>query len=190
MYSLLQRLRSLRHGFWFEVSERLRWSRGAFEETPARELCNVELEQGERIAALRERYQVQFEQRISARTSANNYEYLDMLDRGWSESGLEQPAGGSALRHRLRQFLVRGDAAGILPPGTIDRRRSGGTPAVSRAGTRGSTTRPATVRQLPNARFVVADYAGCRAAGGCDYRLVSRSSRRQPLLAWRLPLVC
>jgi hypothetical protein len=37
---------------------------------------------------LRDRYQVQFELRMSATTSANNYEYLDILDRGWSESGI------------------------------------------------------------------------------------------------------
>ena len=94
MYSWLQRLKSLRHGFWFGVSERIRWSRGAFEETPAGELCTVDLEQAERIAALRNRYQVQFERQLSAATSANNYEYLDVLDRGWTESGMARPSGG------------------------------------------------------------------------------------------------
>jgi hypothetical protein len=67
MYSLLQRLRSLRHGFWYGVSERIHWSRGAFEEKPARELCSVDREQGERIAALRSRYQVQVELRFQRR---------------------------------------------------------------------------------------------------------------------------
>src|SRR5271154_5237863 len=94
MYSLLQRLKSLRHGFWYGVSERVRWSRGAFLETPARELCTVNREQGERIAALRGRYQVQFELRLNAATSCNNYEYLDLLDRGWRASGMDRPAGG------------------------------------------------------------------------------------------------
>jgi hypothetical protein len=94
MYSLLQRLSSLRHGFCFGLSERIHWSRGAIEETAAGELCSGDLEQGERIAALRERYQVHFERRMNAATSANNYEYLDLLDRSWSESGLRRPAGG------------------------------------------------------------------------------------------------
>ena len=94
MYSLLQRLTSLRHGFWYGVSERIRWSRGAIEETPARELCAVNHEQSQRIAALRDRYQMQFERRMSAATSINNYEYLDILDRGWSESFMGRPAGG------------------------------------------------------------------------------------------------
>src|ERR1035437_2738558 len=66
MYSLLQRLRSLRHGFWYGVSERIRWSRGAFEETPVRELTNLDRAQAERIAAVRDRYQVQFERRMNA----------------------------------------------------------------------------------------------------------------------------
>src|ERR1700721_1619013 len=81
MYSSLQRLRSLRHGFWYAVSERIRWSRGAFEETPARELCIVHRAQSQRIAALRDRYQVQFELRMSAAPSVNNYEYPTIRDR-------------------------------------------------------------------------------------------------------------
>ncbi len=31
---------------------------------------------------------------MSSETSLNNYEYLDILDRGWSESGVTRPAGG------------------------------------------------------------------------------------------------
>jgi len=58
MYSLLQRLKSMRHSFWYGFPSRIRWSRGAFEETPARELCTVNLEQSGRIAVLRDRYQV------------------------------------------------------------------------------------------------------------------------------------
>ena len=70
MHSLLQRLKSLRHGSGTAFFPRIHWSRGAFEETPARELCNVNPEQAERIAALRARYQVQFELRMNAATSA------------------------------------------------------------------------------------------------------------------------
>src|SRR5579863_4484786 len=45
IYSLLHRSKSLRHSFWYGVSGGMRWSRGAFEETPARELRTVNLEQ-------------------------------------------------------------------------------------------------------------------------------------------------
>ena len=69
----------MRHSVWYGYPSRIRWSRGTFEETPARELCTVNLEQSGRIAALRNRYQVQFELRMNAATSVNNYEYLDIL---------------------------------------------------------------------------------------------------------------
>jgi hypothetical protein len=94
MYSWFQRLRSLRHGFWYGISERIRWSRGAYQETPVRELGTLGSEQAERIAALADRYQVQFERRMSAATSANNYEYLDLLDRGWRATGMGRRVGG------------------------------------------------------------------------------------------------
>jgi hypothetical protein len=68
VYSLLQRLRSLRHRFWYGISERARWSRGVFRETPARELPGVGFEQSQRIAALQGRYQVHFEERMTAAT--------------------------------------------------------------------------------------------------------------------------
>ena len=31
---------------------------------------------------------------MNAATSTNNYEYLDILDRAWADSGLQRPAGG------------------------------------------------------------------------------------------------
>jgi hypothetical protein len=84
MYTLRQQLRSWRHGFWFGISERVRWSRGIHRETPARELPALSREQIERIAALRARYQVRFEATLNGSTSLNNYEYLDILDRAWT----------------------------------------------------------------------------------------------------------
>src|SRR5579863_5464172 len=94
VYSWLQRLRSLRHRFWYGISRRVRWSRGAFHEIPARELPPSAFEQAQRIGALRNRYQVQFELRMNATTSRNNYEYLDILDRAWTDSGMSRPRGG------------------------------------------------------------------------------------------------
>ena len=149
MYSLLQRLRSLRHGFWYGVSERIHWSRGAFEETPARELCSVDREQGERIAALRSRYQVQFELRLSAATSTRNYEYLDLLDRGWANLGRPRPKGGALCDVGCASFWYA-DA-------------------------------------LPNARFVVGDYAEFREPADIItawFPFLTPAS----ILAWRLPL--
>ncbi len=78
-----QRLRSLRHGFWYGVSERIGWSRGPYRETPAGQLPMMPPEQAERIAALQRRYQIRFEARLGAATSLRNYEYLDILDGIW-----------------------------------------------------------------------------------------------------------
>ena len=128
MYSLLQRLRSLRHGFWYGVSERIHWSRGAFEETPARELCSVDREQGERIAALRSRYQVQFELRFSAATSTRNYEYLDLLDRGWANLGRPRPKGGALCDVGCASFWYADCTANLFPPGPHRRRGGRGSP--------------------------------------------------------------
>jgi hypothetical protein len=111
MYSLLQRMKSLRHSFWYGVSERIQWSRGAFLETPARELCTVDLGQSERIAALRDRYQVQFELRMSAATSINNYEYLDILDRSGCPlrgRGLHRNSRTRRRHHRMISLLDAG----------------------------------------------------------------------------------
>ena len=80
VYSWSQRLRSLRRRFWYGVSARVRWSRGPYTETPARELPTLALEQAQRIATLRTRYQVQFELLMNSSTSQNDYEYLDTAD--------------------------------------------------------------------------------------------------------------
>src|SRR5579863_10210781 len=132
MYSWLQRIRSLRHGVWYGLSERIRWSRGVFVETPAIELCTVDHEQAERIAALSGRYQVLFEQRMNADTSARNYEYLDLLDRGWSESKVERPVGGELCDIGCASFWYAAALHSLLPPGADGGRGGGGSPAVSR----------------------------------------------------------
>jgi hypothetical protein len=186
MYSLLQRLRSLRHGFWYGVSERVRWSRGAYEETPARELSPLGREQGERIAALRDRYQVQFELRMSVATSLNNYEYLDMLDRGWSESRMDRPAGGVLCDIGCASFWYAPTLQAFFRPA-----RMVGVEVEGHRLFRGGRTRidyaTGYLAQLPGARFVVADYAGYEEPANVItawFPFLTPAA----LLAWRLPL--
>ena len=83
------------------VSERVRWSRGAFHESPALELPAGPPAEAERIAALRSRYQVRFELELCAATSFKNFEYLDVLDRSWAAAGLAAAvaAGSGAAVH-------------------------------------------------------------------------------------------
>lgn len=186
MYSLLQRLRSLRHGFWYGVSERVGWSRGVYEETPARELCTVDREQAERIAALRGRYQVQFELKMSAGTSTNNYEYLDILDRGWDASGVARPAGGVLCDIGCASFWYAATLHSFFRPD-----RMVGVEVEGHRLFRDGRTRidyaAGYLAQLPNARFVVADYADFRDPADIItawFPFLTPAA----ILAWRLPL--
>jgi SAM-dependent methyltransferase len=186
MYSLIQRLRSLRHGFWYGVSERIRWSRGAFEETPARELSSKDRAQAERIAALRDRYQVQFELRMGAATSANNYEYLDILDRGWESLGAEPPRGGVLCDIGCASFWYAATLQSFFRPDRLT-----GVEVEGHRLFRDGRTRidyaTGYLAQLPTARFIVADYAGYEE--GADV-ITSWFPFLTPaaILAWRLPL--
>lgn len=186
MYSLLQRLRSLRHGFWYRVSERVRWSRGAFEEPPARELRTVDTEQAERIAALRERYQVQFEREMSAASSRNNYEYLDLLDRGWSNTQVERPSGGVLCDIGCASFWYAATLQAFFRP-----QRMVGVEVEGHRLLRDGRARidyaAGYLARLPNAQFVVADYS--RYSEPAD--LISAwfpFLTPTAILAWRLPL--
>jgi hypothetical protein len=186
MYSWLERLKSLRHGFWYGVSERFQWSRGTFEETPAGELCTVDREQAERIAALRDRYQVQFERRMSAATSANNYEYLDILDRGWGESGLRRPSGGVLCDIGCASFWYAATLQAFFHPD-----RMVGVEVEGHRLFRDGRTRidyaAGYLLPLPAAHFVVADYRAYREPADVItawFPFLTPAA----LLAWRLPL--
>jgi SAM-dependent methyltransferase len=186
MYSLLQRLRSLRHAFWYGVSERIRWTRGAYQETPALALCDLKLEQAERIAALRDRYQVQFEARMSAASSINNYEYLELLDGGWEESGLVRPAGGVLCDIGCASFWYASALQAFFRPVRIVGVEVEGH-RLFRDGRSRIDYAAGYLAHLPNARFVVADYA--RYEEPADL-ITSWFPFLTPvaILAWRLPL--
>jgi SAM-dependent methyltransferase len=186
MYSLVQRLRSLRHGFWYGISERIRWSRGEYEETPARDLCTLEREQGERIAALVTRYQVQFEQRMSAATSTNNYEYLDILDRGWTATGMHRRAGGVLCDIGCASFWYAAALQSFFRPDRLMGVEVEGHRLFRDGRTRIDYAKGYLAR-LPNAQFVVADYLGF--AEPADV-ITSWFPFLTPaaILAWRLPL--
>ena len=186
MYSLLQRLRSFRHGLWYGISERLRWSRGAFEETPARELSALGSENGERIAALRQRYQVQFELQMNAATSLRNYEYLDLLDRGWHESGMNRPEGGVLCDIGCASFWYAATLQSFFRPARLVGVEVEGY-RLFRGGHSRSDYAAGYLARMPTAQFVVADY--CRREEPADiitawFPFLTPTA----LLAWRLPL--
>jgi SAM-dependent methyltransferase len=186
MYSLLQQLRSWRHGFWFGISERVRWSRGIHRETPARELPALSHEQTERIAALRARYQVRFEAALNGATSLNNYEYLDILDRAWTASGLPVVHGGTLCDVGCASFWYAAALQTFFRPD-----RMVGVDVEGHRLFRDGRTRidyaSGYLAGIPDARFVVADYAGFREPADVItawFPFLTPAA----ILAWRLPL--
>jgi SAM-dependent methyltransferase len=185
MVSLWQRLRSLRHRFWFGLSERLRWSRGTFRESPALVLSEAP-DQAERIAALQSCYQVKFEAQLGRATSLNNYEYLDLLDRLWRAGGLERPAPGALCDVGCANFCYAAALQAFFQPTElvgIDIEghrlyRDGHTRIDYAAG---------YVAALPNARFLLADYVNLELPADVItawFPFVTPEA----MLAWRLPL--
>ncbi len=186
MYSWLQRLRSLRHRFWYGVSSRVRWSRGPHTETPARELPAFTLEQAKRIATLRNCYQVQFELRMNSATSRNNYEYLDILDRAWETSGLARPSGCVVCDVGCASFWYAATLQAFFRPRELVGIEVEGYRLYKDGHTRIDYA-SGYVAALPNARFVVANYVSCRLPADV-ITLWFPFLTPAAILAWRLPL--
>lgn len=179
-------MRSLRHGFWYGLSERIRWSRGEYRETPALRLPPLDPEQAERIAALRDRYQVQFERRLAARTSLNNYEYLDILDRAWGAGGLARPQGGVLCDVGCASFWYAECLQTFFRPSELVGVEVEGFRLYRDGRTRLDYAR-GYLAQLPRARLRIADYRGCEEPADliCAwFPFVTPTA----ILAWRLPL--
>jgi SAM-dependent methyltransferase len=186
MYSLLQRLRSWRHAFWFGVSERVRWSRGTYRETPVRDLPTLTQDQSDRITVLRTRYQVQFESTMTAATSANNYEYLDILDRAWSGSGWQPSQGGTLCDVGCASFWYAACLQAFFRP-----QRLVGIDVEGHRLFRDGRTRidyaAGYLSGMPDAHFVVADYAKHLESADLItawFPFLTPAA----ILAWRLPL--
>jgi len=186
VYSLLQRLRSLRHRFWYGISERVRWSRGTFSEAPARKINGLSCGQEERIAALQRAYQTKFEVSMSAMTALNNYEYLDILDRAWVDVGAAPPTGGTLYDVGCASFWYAAALQAFFRPHSL----TGVDIEGHRLGKNGHTRvdyATGYLARLPNARFINADYRQMRAAADVItlwFPFVTSTA----ILAWRLPL--
>jgi SAM-dependent methyltransferase len=185
MYSLWQRLRSVRHRFWFRLSERLGWSRGPFHENPARALGGL-FEQRERIATLQNRYQVKFETHFGRATSLNNYEYLDLLDRLWQVAGLAAPVPGDLCDVGCANFCYAGALQAFFQPTNLLGVDIEGHRLYRDGHTRIDYAR-GYVAAMPNARFMVADYAALDLPADVITAWFPFVTP-QAILAWRLPL--
>jgi SAM-dependent methyltransferase len=186
VYSLLQRLRSLRHRFWYGISESVRWSRGAYRETGAGELPDLPLEQAQRIAALKSRYQVCFETGLSAATSVRNYEYLGILDELWTGAGLARPEGGSLCDVGCASFWYAAALHAFFRPRSLVGVEVEGHRLFKDTRTRIDYA-AGYVAPLPSTRFVLADYLGFDQPADVItawFPFVTPAA----VLAWRLPL--
>lgn len=184
--SIIERLRSWRHGFWFGVSRRVRWSRGMYREKPAGELRNLDREETERVSTLRDRYPVQFEQHLSRRSSKINYEYLDILDRAWEHWGRNPPRGGVVCDVGCASFWYAAAMHAFFRP-----QRLIGVEIEGHRLFRDCRARidyaAGYVADVPGAEFIVADYAAFRQPSDTItawFPFVTATA----ILGWRLPL--
>jgi hypothetical protein len=164
----------------------VRWSRGAVHEIPARDLAALTFEQAQRIAALRSRYQVQFELRMNAATAINNYEYLDILDRAWARCGRDRPAGGVLCDVGCASFWYAATLQVFFSPEQLV-----GVEVEGHRLFKGGHTRidyaTGYLADTPNARFIVTDYRRCELPADVItawFPFVGPAA----ILAWRLPL--
>jgi len=183
---LNKRLRSWRHAFSFALSRRIRWSRGLYREKPAGQLRRLTPEQEQRVAALRGRYQVQFEQRLGERSSTVNYEYLDILDRAWQASGRAPPRGGVLCDVGCASFWYAAALYAFFRPERLMGVEIEGH-RLFRNGRARIDYAAGYVADLPAAEFVVADYT--RFDQPADtitawFPFLTATA----ILAWRLPL--
>jgi hypothetical protein len=185
MYSFGQRLRSLRHGFSYRLSERLRWSRGIRRETAAGRL-DLGAEEGARVEELRERYGAGFETRLSAATSRNNYEYLELLDLGRRDCGLDRRGGGTLVDVGSASFWYAAVLAAFFSPQRMIGVEVEGHRLLRDGHARIDYAR-GYVADVPGADFVVGDFARMRQPADVItawFPFLTPAA----ILAWRLPL--
>jgi hypothetical protein len=123
---------------------------------------------------------------MTAATSTNNYEYLDILDRAWADSGLPRPVGGVVCdvgsasfwyAAALHAFFRPRELVGVEVEG--HRLFKDGHSRIDYAA--------GYVGQIPGARFLVADYVDCEVPADVITAWFPFMTPAA-LLAWRLPL--
>jgi hypothetical protein len=186
MVTPLERLRSLRHRFWFGVSESIGWTRGLHQEAPAGTRWRPTAALTGQIDDLQARYGVEFERSLSAATSVNNYEYLEVLDRAFAQLGLARPRGGVLCDVGCASFWYAAALHAFFQP-----QRMTGIDIEGHRLLRDGRSRVDYARgyacALPGTEFVVGDYAALEQPADVItawYPFLTATA----VLAWRLPL--
>ena len=135
---------------------------------------------------MRSAYQVQFEMQMSAATSRNNYEYLDILDRARMESGLERTVGGTLCDIGSASFWYAAALQAFFRPDALVGIEVEGH-RLFRDGRARIDYAAGYLAGLPNARFLVANYEECELPADIItawFPFLTPAA----ILAWRLPL--
>ena len=185
-YSLLQRLRSGYHAFWYWLGEGLEWSRGQYQERPVGQLIQLSGSQQARIASLRRQFDVRFEQHCAAQTTLKSYDYLDILDQAWTAWGKPRPVGGVVHDVGASNFWYARALHAFFLPSALTGVEVEGHRIYYNGYSRHDYAQ-GYVRDLPQTSFVVADYAQFEQPADTIvawYPFVTPA----PVLAWRMPL--
>lgn len=184
--SFQQRVRSRYHAFWYHLGERLAWSRGLYEERPAQELQDLSGVQYERIASLQRRFRVRFEQHATQGTALRQYEYLDLLDQGWSALKLPHSTGGTVQDIGSSNFWYAPVLHTFFRPTKLIGVEVEGHRMYVNGYSRHDYAQ-GYIKGLPNTEFHIQDYRRYRSPASTItawYPFVTPA----PVLAWRLPL--
>lgn len=185
-YSLLQRMRSGYHAFWYWLGEGLEWSRGLYQERPVGQLIQLSGSQQARIASLRRQFDVRFEQHCAAQTTLKSYDYLDILDQAWTAWGKPRPVGGVVHDVGASNFWYARALHAFFLPSALTGVEVEGHRIYYNGYSRHDYAQ-GYVRDLPQTSFVVADYAQYEQPADTIvawYPFVTPA----PVLAWRMPL--
>lgn len=171
---------------WYRLSERMRWSRRPYHETPIGCLSGLASWQITRIDELRTRYDVRFESQYGHHTALANYAYLDLLDRAWTIANRPVPQGIVVTDVGCANFWYARTLHAFFRPVAL----TGVDVEGFRLYPTGYSRYDAAcgyIAHLPQTTFLVANY--CEVERPTDvvtawYPFVTPS----PVLAWRLPL--
>lgn len=129
---------------------------------------------------------MQFELLMSAVTSLNNYEYLDILDRAWSHGELPLPSGAVIYDIGCASFWYAAALNAFFKPRELVGVEVEGYRLFKNGRTRFDYAQ-GYVSQIPNAHFVVADYVSFESPADIItawFPFLTPTA----ILAWRLPL--
>jgi hypothetical protein len=184
--SFQQRVRSRYHAFWYHLGERVAWSRGLYRERPAEELHDLSGVQYERIASLQRRFHVRFEQRATRTTALRQYNYLDLLDQGWSALRLPGSTGGTVQDIGSSNFWYAPVLHTFFRPTRLIGIEVEGHRMYINGYSRHDYAQ-GYIQDLPNTEFHIQDYRRYSSPAHIItawYPFVTPA----PVLAWRLPL--